>query len=89
MAKANVNPDAIEKITILIAQTEKSISELNATISDTYSVLLDVENSVAHLQRTLSLAESMLKPDATQNNTKQFNLVDTDYATPTGDNTLD
>lgn len=89
MAKAYVNPEAIEKITQLIQETEKNISDLNATISDTYSTLLDIENTVAHLQRTLSLAESMLNPDATQNNHRQFNLIDTDYKTPTGDNTLD
>ena len=90
MAKANVTPDAIKKITKLIKQTEKNITDLNITISDTYSTLLDVENAIAHLQRSIGIAESMLKPDATQKQTqKEINLVNTDYDMPTGDNTLD
>ena len=77
MAKANVTPDAIKKITKLIKQTEKNITDLNITISDTYSTLLDVENAIAHLQRSIGMAESMLKPDAIHKNS-HLNLVNTD-----------
>lgn len=77
MAKANVTPDAIKKITKLIKQTEKNITDLNITISDTYSTLLDVENAIAHLQRSIGMAESMLKPDAIRKNSN-LNLVNTD-----------
>ena len=75
MAKANVTPDAIKKITKLIKQTEQNITDLNITLSDTYSTLLDVENTIAHLQRSIGKAESMLKPDAIHKNTdlKQVN----------------
>ena len=86
MAKANVNPDAIEKITELIQQTEKNITELNVTLSETYSTLLEVENAIAHLQRVITRAESMLKPDATEN---IHTLYTTQEQQPTGDNTLD
>jgi len=85
MAKANVTPDAIKKIAKLIKQTEQNITDLNITLSDTYSTLLDVENTIAHLQRSIGKAESMLKPDAIHNNT-DLNLVNTE---PTGDNRFD